>query len=230
MSIVESAVNFSDRLKTMTVAVKLSRARMGTKKGLSKTQVEQAAEEFEADKNYLSASKKLLDTKHPKFKDVTSILGAAYSFWESVTLPYPDDGVRLLRTEAVERFETQMRIFKEELQIAVDALQEVYSELLDKARQDLGQLFKPEDYPADIRDKFSLEFAYVAIEPARHLIDSFPELYERERQRIQAKFEESLAIAEESFANELKKILTHAVERLTDDSDGKRKRLSLIHI
>ncbi len=42
-------------------------------------------------------AKKLLDTKHPAFKTVTAIRGKVQSYWKSLSLPYPEPGVRLIR-------------------------------------------------------------------------------------------------------------------------------------
>ncbi len=51
---------------------------------------------------YLSAGKKLLDTSHPAFKQVTQIKGRAVQYWKGMTLPYPEPGIRLLPQNAVE--------------------------------------------------------------------------------------------------------------------------------
>ncbi len=57
-------------LRTSTAAMRLSFTWFGTRKTLSPEQKAQAAETFGAEGDYLSAGKKLLNTKHPKFKAV----------------------------------------------------------------------------------------------------------------------------------------------------------------
>ena len=68
---------------------------MGTRKTLTPEQTAQAAETFDAEGQFLSAAKKLLDTKHPAFRAVTAVRGKIESYWQGVSLPFPEPGVRL---------------------------------------------------------------------------------------------------------------------------------------
>ena len=47
----------------------------------------QAAETFGAEGQYLSAAKKLLDTRDPAYKAVTAIRGQAVALWKGMSLP-----------------------------------------------------------------------------------------------------------------------------------------------
>jgi hypothetical protein len=47
-----------------------------------------------------------------------------------------------------------------------------------------------------------------------------PALYEQERQREAARFEEAVQLAEQAFLSELAKLVSHLTERLTDDGTG----------
>jgi hypothetical protein len=60
-------------------AVRLAFTWFGVRKSLSAQQKEEAADSFGAEGSYLSAAKKLLDTKHPAFKTVTAVRGRALS-------------------------------------------------------------------------------------------------------------------------------------------------------
>ena len=46
---------------------------------------------------FLSAGKKLLDTRHPAFKAVTGVRSRLLAYWKGMTLPYPEPGIRLIR-------------------------------------------------------------------------------------------------------------------------------------
>ena len=78
----------SQRLRVTTAAVRLSIRWLGTRKTLTPEQRELAAESFGAEGQFLSAGKKLLDTKHPAFKSVTAIKSRIISLWKAVSLPY----------------------------------------------------------------------------------------------------------------------------------------------
>ena len=62
-----------ERMRTTMAAVRLSISWFGTRKTLSVAQKNQAADTFGAEGKFLSAGKKLLDTRHPAFKAVTAV-------------------------------------------------------------------------------------------------------------------------------------------------------------
>ena len=62
----------AQRLRITMAAMRLSFTWFGTRKTLSPQQKAQAADTFGAEGDFLSAGKKLIDTKHPKFKAVTA--------------------------------------------------------------------------------------------------------------------------------------------------------------
>ena len=77
------------RLRATMAAVRLGFTWMGTRKTLTPGQTARAAETFDAEGRFLSAAKKLLDTKHPAFRSVTAARGQIESYWRSVSLPFP---------------------------------------------------------------------------------------------------------------------------------------------
>ena len=89
----------AQRLRVSSAAVRVSFTWLGVRKTLTPSQKSQAAETFGAESDFLSARKKLLDTTHSAYKDVTAIRGRVGAFWKALTLPYPDPGIRLIRQE-----------------------------------------------------------------------------------------------------------------------------------
>ena len=59
------------------------------------------------------------------------------------------------------------------------------------------------------------------MEPPDYLQQLNPELYEQECQRVQARFDEAVKLAEEAFIAELAKLVSHLTERLSGQEDGK---------
>jgi hypothetical protein len=115
-------------------AVRVSLSWFGTRKTLTAEQKSQAADTFGAESNFLSAGKKLLDTTHPAFKVVTNVKGRIISLWKSISLPYPEPGIRLVRQDDIDDFNTKMESLQQELAIAVQALDRHYYELQSAAR------------------------------------------------------------------------------------------------
>ena len=112
----------AERLRTTMAACRVQFTWFGTKKSLTAEQKAQAAEPFDAEGQFLSAGKKLLDTKHNAFRAVTAIRTKITDYWRGLTLPFPEPGVRLIKHDQVEGFDQQMADFKAELEDAVRTL------------------------------------------------------------------------------------------------------------
>src|SRR5215213_10005993 len=85
----------SQRLRMSFAAVRVSFTWLGVRKSLNTEQKAQAAESFGAEGQYLSAAKKLLDTSHEAFQQVTAVRSRIVSYWKGMSLPYPESGIRL---------------------------------------------------------------------------------------------------------------------------------------
>src|ERR1700761_9584679 len=106
-------------LRANMTAVRVSFTWLGTRKSLSPSQRAEAAQPFDAEGGYLSAGKKLLDTSHPAFKNVTAIKTKIASVWKSMSLPFPEPGVRLIRRDRIDEFVSLLEEYKSELAEAV---------------------------------------------------------------------------------------------------------------
>ena len=116
---------------------------------LTAEQKAQAAQAFDAEGQFLSAGKKLLDTKHTAFRAVTAIRTKISDYWKGLSLPFPEPGVRLIKLEAVESFDRQMADYKAELDDAVANLDRHFDELKRSAARRLGSLFNAVRLPRD---------------------------------------------------------------------------------
>ena len=86
------------RLRATMAACRVQFTWLGTQKSLAPEQrAAAAAGAFGADGRALSAGKELLDVAHPAFRAVTSVRGQVESYRRSLTLPYPEPGVRLIK-------------------------------------------------------------------------------------------------------------------------------------
>ena len=213
----------SQRLRMTTAAVRVSLSWLGTRKTLTSEQKSLAADAFGAEGAFLSAGKKLIDTKHPAFKAVTAIKGRIVSYWKSMSLPYPEPGIRLIRQDKIDSFDAQLNEFKDELDEAVWQLDEHYAELKTAARGRLGTLYNPSDYPESLRGLFQVAWDFPSVEPPDYLQQLHPDLYQQECERVAARFDEAVRLAEQAFMDELQQLVAHLTERLSGQTDGKSK-------
>ena len=215
--------NPARRMRATMCATRVGFVWFGTRKTLSRAQKTQAAESFGAHGDFLSAGKKLLDTKHPRLKAVTSVRNRTRSYWTSISLPYPEPGIRLVRQDVLEPFQDQLTEFKQELEEAVEQLDEQYAALKSAAEDRLGSLFNEADYPLSLAGLFDVSWDYPSIDPPSYLQQLNPELYEQECLRVQARFDEAVQMAEQSFIEELSQLVSHLTERLGGQEDGHPK-------
>src|SRR5688572_29197017 len=111
----------AQRLRQSFAAVRVSFTWLGVRKALSTEQKAQAAEGFGAEGTYLSAAKKLLDTRDPSYRAVTAVRSQTVGYWRAMSLPYPEPGVRLIKQDSVAQFDSRMGEFRAELTEAVQA-------------------------------------------------------------------------------------------------------------
>jgi hypothetical protein len=205
----------AQRLRATMAAARVSFTWMGTQKTLTPEQKAQAAETFDAEGPFLSAGKKLLDTRHPSFRAVTAIRGKVDAYWKGLSLPFPEPGVRLIPHDLVESFAAQMTDFRAELDDAVANLDRHFGELKQAARDRLGSLFNPYDYPETLVGLFGVEWGFPGVEPPDYLVQLVPGLYEAERARVSARFEEAVRLAEQAFLDEFAKLVAHLTGRIS---------------
>lgn len=213
----------TDRLRSTMAAVRVSFVWLGCRKTLTAEQKAEAADAFDASGRFLTAGKKLLDTKHPAFRAVTNVRGRILSIWRGMTLPFPEPGVRLIRQDQIDVFHAEMTERRSELDATVAVLEERFEELKTAARERLGRLFNPHDYPTSLRGLFAVEWDFPSIEPPSYLAELNPALFEEECRRVSARFDEALALAEQAFSMELTELVAHLTDRLSGTADGKPK-------
>lgn len=217
------AANAAQRLRTAMAAVRVMFVWLGVRKSLTPDQRTQAADTFGAESEFFSAGKKLLDTNHVAYKAVTTVRGRILAYWKGISLPYPESGIRLIRQDDIPGFNVQLTSLKHELHEAVAVLDERYVELKAAARRRLGRLFNAGDYPNSLRGLFDVNYDFPSVEPPDYLRQLSPLLYQQEAQRVAARFDAAVQLAEQAFTEELSKLVSHLTERLAGSEDGKPK-------
>ena len=215
----ESITTPAQRLRTTMAACRVQFTWFGTRRALTRDQTALAAGAFDAEGPFLSAGKKLLDTRHTAFRAVTAVRGKIQLYWKAMTLPFPEPGVRLIRQDMVEDFAATMGHYRDELTEAVADLDAHYAELKQAAAGRLGSLFNPADYPETLAGLFDVTYDFPSVEPPAYLVALSPRVYEEERARVAGRFEEAVKLAEAAFLDEFARLVAHLAERTTGSSD-----------
>jgi hypothetical protein len=213
----------AQRLRSTMAAVRLSFVWLGVRKTLTHEQKSAAADAFGAEGEFLSAAKKLLDTSHPAFRAVGSVRSRAIAYWKGITLPYPEPGIRLIRQDDIQSFSVQLTTLQADLAEAVNNFSDHYQELKSAAQKRLGRLFCAADYPSSLTRLFELSFDFPSVEPPEYLRQLSPAIYQQEAQRVAARFEEAVELAEQAFVDEFAKLVSHLSDRLSSGEDGRPK-------
>ena len=129
----------------------------------------------------------------------------------------------MIRQDRVEAFNTNLQEFHGELQETVRELNNHFEALKTAARERLGRLFNASDYPDSLLDLFDVSWEFPSVEPPEYLRELKPELYRKECERVQSRFDEAVRLAESAFVEELSKLVSHLTERLSGNDGGQPK-------
>lgn len=211
------------KLRRLAAAVRVHFTWWGTHKTLTAQQKEEVGLASDTDTRFLTAGKRLIDVRHDAYRKLTSLRSQIVSYWRGLTLPYVEPGMRLIRQSSVESFVQTMERFRADLIQAERELNAVYDTIRADARHRLGRLYCAEDYPAEVRGLFQLEWEFPSVEPPAYLLRLHPEIYQQEQERVSRRFEEAVQLAEQAFVSEFARLVSHLAERLDSGSDGTKK-------
>lgn len=213
----------AETLRHSFSAMRVSFSWFGVRRSLSSDQCQQAAAQFGAEKTFISAGKKLIDTSHPAMRALSQLRREISDHWKDSSLPFPEPGIRLIRQSDIESLSSHMERYRRRLIDAVQDLEDNYAEIKQLARERLGRLYCEADYPASFIGLFDVAWEFPNVEPPDYLRRLQPELYEQECHRMRSRFEEAVQLAEQAFMDELAGLVSHLGERLSGADDGKPK-------
>ncbi len=87
-----------------------------------------------------------------------------------------------------------MEGFRDELTQAEAELDSVSEDMKADAQRRLGRLYNAADYPPRVQSLFGVAWDFPSVEPPAYLLRISPEIYEQERQRLAARFEEAVRL------------------------------------
>jgi len=118
---------------------------------------EEVAQSHEANTNAGRYNKHLLDQAE-KLEELRTLAGQIRQYFYKVTLPWSDEGYRLLPSHLYFEFTTQMSEFKTGYEHLVREFLDAYPTYREQARSSLGLLYRDSDYPdwSKLTEKFDL--------------------------------------------------------------------------
>jgi hypothetical protein len=150
---------------------------------------------------------------------VQTIAGAARLYVYAQTLPWGDNGDRVLMSSNYFAFSARMREFETQFAAAVDELVGKFSEFVDRARFRLNSMFIESDYPdvSEIRDKFRMRYSVRPVPTAADFrVDMSDDVVEEIKAQIAADNTKIMNEAMDSVWGEIKTTMTHLHGKLAD--------------
>jgi hypothetical protein len=218
-------------LAERSIPTKVEFSWLGRRKALTSDEKATAAEAVGMESQSFSGSKLLLHSKQENVKTMTWLKNEIKSYWESVTLPHPETGIRLLKRSDLNDFRENMDAKASMVGEAARAMQANRQSVLDDARQRLGPAYRESDFPVDFSEAFSVSYTFPSVEPPAYLAQLAPDVYERALAATQAKFMEAANLAQQGFVEEFAKRVEEFVNALSgENAEGKPKIIRESHI
>jgi len=154
-----------------------------------------------------------------KLDALRTLAGQIRQHFYKITLPWSDEGYRLLPAHFYFELTTQMREFEDAFSQSVDEFLEVYPSYIEQVRPELNGLFREEDYPSaeKLRAKFGVKLEVLPIPSG----DDFRvTLSEEEQARVAREIDESVRQSLNRGTKDLwvrlTDVVTHMVDKLNE--------------
>lgn len=178
---------------------------------LDKEITAEVAERAAADKNVGRYTKKLIPKE--AFGEINKIVREIREFHEKHTLPWLDNGYRILPANNYKNYVSEMRTFKERYHDAVQEFLYQYENLKSQAAIRLGTLFREDEYPdaSELEEKFKLRTSII---PLPETQDFRVQLSQSEIEELRAEMQQKMAEAHAKAMKDLWERLYEPVSEL----------------
>lgn len=144
---------------------------------------------------------------------VTKAIGALRSFHYENTLPWLDEGVRILPSMNYESYRTQMESLRDSYDTAVRDFALRWPEIVESARSRLAGMFNETDYPIDVRSRFGCNVRFMPLGDAQ---DFRVAISDTERDMLKAQIEGTLGEAQKAAMGDIYQRLADGVKAMAD--------------
>ena len=154
-----------------------------------------------------------------RLDELRTLAGQVRQYFYKITLPWSDEGFRLLPSNFYFDLMARMREFEASFEQGVKGFLAVYPQYIDQVRPELNGLFREEDYPtADkLREKFGVKLEILPIPSGGDFrVQMSAEEQARVSREIDANVRQSLTRGTEDLWKRLREVVSHMVDRLNE--------------
>jgi hypothetical protein len=204
-------------LRETTAATRVDFLWFGVRKSLASDVKSLDHEQLGVQRKFLHTGKERIDSRQLLIREITVIRTAIASSWRNSSVPFPERGVRLVRRDRIDAFIEMMTDHRKELADVVAELNAHYVELKSAERLRAGGLRSSGEHTDSLLGCFEVEWDFPSLEPPNYLS---PILFERERARVEAQFDESARMVEKMFLTDFFRLvagLTDGISPVRDE-------------
>ncbi len=155
--------------------------------------------------------------------EIRKLTNEAREFHYKMTLPWLDNGTRILPSAHFNDYSQEMRTFKNKFEGATRDFTTNYPQVINDARARLNGLFDPTDYPEP--DQINAKFAFdVSVLPMPDAADFRVQLQGEDLQRLQQSTQAQLDAAQTSASRDIYSRLAETVGRMAERLSGEEKK------
>lgn len=204
-----STLNISSKALLVNLSISQWAGRKFDKKATATVKANHAASEKSG--NY---TKKLLPGSS-ELKEVTTAAAAMRQFFYNQTLPWCNDGARILASKNYLDFTADIAKQKDEYSRTVENFLVSYPFLINNAKTELGDLYNQSDYPNvnQLRNKFSVDVSFL---PVPDISDFRVEILDSEKDEFLKRMHKVEKDALKDCYMRLHDVIKKAVEKLAD--------------
>ena len=158
------------------------------------------------------------------FATITATMSAARTDHYANTLPWDDQGNRLLPVANYDHYTALFDQYRETIIRNRTRFIEDYDLNIAQAQLELGRLYNPDEYPTKeaLQAKFDIKYRVLPVPDADHFIAKLAvDDTERVKLDIESQIQERLGQAVTDLYHRLAESVEHVSERLTTDDQGK---------
>jgi hypothetical protein len=154
-----------------------------------------------------------------KLDELRTLAGQVRQYFYKITLPWTDEGYRLLPANLYFDLTARMREFEASFEQGVEAFLTVYPQYIEQVRPELNGLFREEDYPKaeKLRRKFGVKLEVLPIPTGNDFrVQMSAEEQARVAREIDTNVRQSLTRGTEDLWKRLREVVSHMVDRLNE--------------
>lgn len=173
------------------------------------------AQHYQANAEWTKFSKRLVNKE--AMKAVKKAEAAARAKHKELTLPWHENGQRILPAGAFHDYQIAMGGFRDDHEAAVDAFLAEFAKLKEEARKELGGLYSESDYPteAELQAKFLFDTELTSLDTTGDFRVSMSDAEMKSLQaQITKRTEARLGAAMADVYQRLHQVVSHMADRL----------------